>query len=242
MFILGTGRTVVGDSWFASVQSTVKLWNINGLHSIFIVKTAHKNYPRELLRDVPLSRGGWTSATATFEGHNVLAVRFIDLQEKMFISDVSTTLEGPPRVTKHHGNVPRPMVAYEYLQNSAGIDIHNHYHTGSCGLEDAWKTKNPIHRQAAGVFGVLLTNAFLMKKYFQKSPLKHYQFKIALANDMVSYSDATRRTRQLQIDVPLDATGSDLPHLPKLLKSDRYQVRCWYCQHNPTTAPVRMVL
>ena len=107
MFILGTGRTVVGDSWFGSVQSTVKLWNVNGLHSIFIVKTAHKNYPQELLQDVPLSCGGWTSAIATIEGHNMLAVRFINLQEKMFISDVSTTLEGPPRITKHHGNKPR---------------------------------------------------------------------------------------------------------------------------------------
>ncbi len=104
--------------------------------------------------------------TANIEEHNLLAVRFIDLQEKMFVSDVSTTVHGPLWVTKHHENVSRPMVASDYLENCAGINIHNHYRTGSCGLEDSWKTKNPIHRQVAGVFGVLLTNAFLMNKYF----------------------------------------------------------------------------
>ena len=45
------------------------------------------------------------------DGLKVTATRFIDLQEKLFISSCLTDLNGPPRVTKHHGEVSRPQVA-----------------------------------------------------------------------------------------------------------------------------------
>ncbi len=226
------------------MKSCVQLWNVNGLHSIFLVKTAHKLYPKELLRNTARSRGEWVAATAKVDGHEVMAVRFIDLKEKMFISDVSTSLSGPPRVTKHHGDVARPMVAYEYLDVSAGIDIFNHLQTGSRGLEDVWKTKNPVHRQASGVFGFLTTNAFRTKQFFQKTSLRHYEFKIKLANAMVSFSQTQRRMRRLRIDV-VSKSDSDptAQHLPRLLKANpkdnRYQQPCWYCQHNPNRPPVK---
>ena len=232
----GSGRTVIGDSWFGSVKSCIQLFNINGLHSIFIVKTAHKQYPRFILRDTDISRGEWVSATTEIDGVKLLAVRFLDLQEKMFISNVSTTLPGPPRKTKHHGDVARPMVAYEYLQSSASVDIHNHFRTGSRGLEDVWKTKNPIHRQVAGVLGFLFTNAFLTKRYFQKSSMKHYDFKIKLANKMSTFVEAQRRMRRLKIDVAVPV-NPDAAHLPKLLKDERFQKPCWYCQHDPIKPP-----
>ena len=42
----------------------------------------------------------WTSATASIDGQELLAVRFLDLQEKQFITNASTSLPGPPRATK----------------------------------------------------------------------------------------------------------------------------------------------
>ena len=63
----------------------------------------------------------------------MLACLFKDLKEKQFISNCSTSLEGEPRVTKHHGEIARPQVAEVYLKMAAGIDIHNHVRTGSSG-------------------------------------------------------------------------------------------------------------
>ena len=126
-----------------------------------LVKTAHKNFPRKLLREKNFDRGEWTSALAEIDGLKVTATPIIDLQEKLFISSCSTDLHGPPWVTKHHGEVRRPQVAYDYLSNSASIDIHKHFRTGSVGLEDAWQTKSVHMRQFAGVLGFLFTNGYL---------------------------------------------------------------------------------
>ena len=47
----GTGRVVIGDSWFGSVKSAINLMKINGVYSILLVKTAHKLYTRALLAE-----------------------------------------------------------------------------------------------------------------------------------------------------------------------------------------------
>ena len=106
----GTGRVVIGDSWFGSVKSAINLMKSNGLYSILLVKTAHKLYPRALLAERELARGEWVSATATIEDVNLIATKFVDLQVKQFISTCSCTVSGQPHKTKHHGDVSRPKV------------------------------------------------------------------------------------------------------------------------------------
>ena len=101
-----------------------------------LVKTAHKNFPHQLLGNTTLQRGEWVAYTTDEDSIKLQACRFKDLKVKDFVSTCSTALPGNPRKTKHHGNVPRPKVAEEYLQYSAAIDIHNHYRCGSAALED----------------------------------------------------------------------------------------------------------
>ena len=84
-----TGRIVVGDSSFGSVKTAVQLMH-KGLYSNLLVKTAHKNYPRAQLGEIALERGEWNSATAEVEDVDLLAVKFMDLQEKQFVSTCST--------------------------------------------------------------------------------------------------------------------------------------------------------
>ena len=247
-FILsGSGRIVVGDSWFGSIKTGVELWNINGLYSNLLVKTAHKKYPRMLLQESDIERGQWVCATAEIDGVKLMATRFLDLQEKLFIPSCSSCLDGPPRATKYHRDVPRPMVAYDFLSSSASIDIHNHFRTGSTGLEDAWQTKNANMRQVAGAIGFLFTNAYLAYHHFQKSQIKHSDFKVKLANALTKFQDTPpcRKTFSLEVPIP------DIPkvHILKLLqkptkdgveqerKNNRYQKYCFYCQHNPNKAP-----
>ena len=125
------------------------------------------------------------------------AIHVIDLQEKLFISSCSTDLDGLPRVTKHHGDVRYQQVAYDYLSNSTSIDIHNHFRTGSVGLEDAWQTKSVHMRQFAGVLGFLFTNGYLAYSKFQKSRIKHCDYKVKLANALMEFKENEPRPKKL---------------------------------------------
>ena len=74
----GTGRTVFQDSWFGSIKSCEQLID-RGLYSVSLVKTAHKNHPRQLLSDVALSKGEWISAVPTLDGAaKIWCCRYID--------------------------------------------------------------------------------------------------------------------------------------------------------------------
>ena len=214
-----------------------------------LVKTAHKGYPRLMLRETPLERGVWTSAVAEIDGLKIMATRFLDLQEKMFISSCSTDLAGPPRKTKYHGLVTRPQVAYDYLSASASVDIHNHFRTGSNGLEDAWQTKNAHLRQVAGVLGFIFTNAYLAYRHFQNPNLKHSSFKINLANELMSFRMKQHRPPRLSNDFVPAAEEDKKVHALVLLSKpskgkdgqerafQRFQKYCYYCQHNPEERP-----
>ena len=108
--------------------------NQNGSHSIMLVNPAYKNYSVDMLNESQLARGKCIALQTKTEDVKLQAVKFLDLKEKQFVSACSTTLLGPPRKTKHCGEITCPMVAYEYLQSAGSIDIHNHVQTGSVSL------------------------------------------------------------------------------------------------------------
>ena len=229
-----SGRMVIADSWFGSVKSAIELWLRNGLYSIMLVKTAHKNYPKELLAESKLGRGKWNSAHAEIDGVKMLAVKFLDLQDKQFIGTCSSDLPGPPRKTKHCGEITRPIIAFDYLESAAGIDIHNHVRTGSKGFEDVWMTKNPILRQFAGIMGFVFANAFLAMKYFGKYTGKHVDFKEMLANEMIMFEDiesANIQTRGSKVPAPLTQVEEKHSLIKLAGKGQRLQKPCFYCQH-----------
>ena len=88
-----------------------------------VVKAAYKNYPVDMLNESQLTQGEWIAVQTEAEDVKLQAVKFLHLKEKQFVSTYSTTLPGPPRETKHCGEIPCPMVAYKYLQSAAGIGI-----------------------------------------------------------------------------------------------------------------------
>ena len=108
------------------------------------------------------------------------------------------------------------MVAYEYLSSSASIDIHNHFRTGSSGLEDAWQTKNANMRQVAGVIGFLFTNAYLAYRHFQKSEIKPSDFKVKLANALSKFKEIAPHTKRFSLEVPIPDIAK--VHVLKLLQ------------------------
>ena len=84
----GSGRCVIADSWFGSVKCASELMR-QGLYSIMLVKTAHKDFPRQLLGEEPLQHGEWKAYTADKDGVKLQACRFCDLKVKDFISTCS---------------------------------------------------------------------------------------------------------------------------------------------------------
>ena len=230
-----SGRVVIGDSWFGSVNSAYHLFKEHRLFSILLVKTAHRYFPRDLLHEQAIQRGEWTSAKTTMDDVNLLAVRFLDLKEKQFIATASTSQVGPPRATKHHGMVSRPQVAYDYLKSCSSVDIHNHVRQGNNAFEDVWQTKNPHHRQFAGILSFIFSNAFLAMSYFKDKHLKHLDFKMSLANEMANYKEvapiSTRPTPACPIPnnlVVIPSTHQLVRYRPRGVK---YQKECYYCHH-----------
>ena len=121
-----------------------------------LVKTAHKNFQRALLRKACLQRGEWQSCTTEMiDGTKLQAVRFVDLQTKDFTLTSSTAIPGLPRKTKHHGLVQRPQVAEQYLKHAGAIDVHNHFWSGNCALEDVWHTKKSKVQAICWDLGIL---------------------------------------------------------------------------------------
>ena len=225
----GSGRTVIADSWFGSVKSASALMNA-GLYSIMLVKTAHKNYPRELLNESELERGEWVAYSGKLDDTDLQAVSFQDLKKKQFISTCSTAIEGNPRKTKHHGEIPRPQVAEEYLKYCSSIDVFNHFRTGALGFEDVVKTHSPHMRQACGILGFIFTNTFLAYRYFKpgQSELTHADFKMNLANNLIKFTmtNASMGTRRDSLEVPDDLVQNS--HRPVHLS---YPKPCYMCRH-----------
>ena len=81
----GSGRRVIADSWFGSVKCAKALME-RGLYLIMLVKTAYKDFPRELLSQNNLKRSEWNTVTSETDDGELQACHSLDLQLKDFIS------------------------------------------------------------------------------------------------------------------------------------------------------------
>lgn len=215
-----SGRVVVGDSWFGSVKSAIQMMLVNGLYSIFLVKTTHKLFPKQFSRRPTFKEEN--GRIAIINDVKLLAVKYEDLQTIQFVSTYSASSAGDPRPTRHHGLVPRPKVASDNLKFAAGIDIHSHVRTESKGLDDVLLTKDAHLRQFTGVMRFLFTNAFLAMKHFIDKDLKHLNFKMNLVNQMNIFSEQKPLTLRMQPE-PV----KELCRLQK--KGERIQKMCFVC-------------
>ena len=224
----GGGHRV--ESWFGSVKCASELMK-RGLYCIMLVKTAHKDFPQQLLGAKKLQCSEWVAYSTERNGVKLLVCRFRDLKIKDFISTCSTSIPDKPRSTQHHGLVNQPQVGEQYLQAAAAaINIHNHNQSGSAALEDVWHTKSPRRRQLAGILGFCFTNAFLTMKCFTDKNLKHHTFKMAAAQALTNYQTINLcKNRQLQ----KSSITEDALHMMAKHPNSR---NCYYCWHGYSTS------
>jgi len=57
--------------------------------------------------------------------------------------------------------IKRPKMIEDFFEFFSVIDVHDHLRQGSLRMEEAWKTKNWVHRLFATLFGIILTDCYL---------------------------------------------------------------------------------
>lgn len=185
---LGTDRTILGDSAFASVKTAIVMREV-GLHFIGVVKTAHKLFPSKFMKAFFDSktnlRGSHVTLKTTVSSEiltptEIFAVGWKDKQMKSLVCTRGLTLPGMPwmrynyesnvnngrkTIIKKECQVPRPQVVQVYFNGFSAIDIHDHYRQGSLAIESGWLTKTWWHRIYSTIFGMILTDAFFAYVY-----------------------------------------------------------------------------
>lgn len=247
-------RIVVADSAFASVTAAVSFYK----HSFWfmgLVKTATRLFPKAYLNQQPCERGEHVTATARVGGEvNVMGVKWQDKTTKFFVGTCSSNAPGHPHRRKRYDivdgevqgiivkEVPRPMIAEEYFDGAQMIDVHNHLRQSSINLEDTWRTKKWYHRMFATVFGMIITDAYLMYKYEKGGPeageLSLREFTSKLAEELVMNKWNEKRARHPQDD-STDEDDDAEPVVvefgsPKPNGKRRLQYRCRVCEAKTT--------
>ena len=84
----------MGDSWFAGVKTAVELRK-KGLFFIGNVKTNHKKFPKEHLKDAvrDTARGTSYAMTAQIDGYRVGALGWNDHHLKTFVFTAGLTVD-----------------------------------------------------------------------------------------------------------------------------------------------------
>lgn len=176
------GRVVCADSYFASVQAAIELWK-EGWRFIGVVKTSHKNYPKEFLGSIQLKQRGECAGLKAkvyddgFE-FDLLACVYCDRDRHYFISTCSNLSAGepierirwrqvaeveddePPERLKFDVNVPE--CAELYYSTCGAIDCHNRCRQDALDIEKKLETKSWSNRVNMSIFGMIVVDSWLL--------------------------------------------------------------------------------
>ena len=151
-----TERLIIGDSAFASVQTAVEARK-RGLHFLGNVKTATSRFPHTWLKQhVPSAIGSTITATATVDGHGLIAHAWRSGNIFTLISTAGNNAE----VDDGEGRMSTLIRAYKAGANV--VDVHNQIRQGTIALERAYKTKSWLRRVIATLVSMCATDAYLL--------------------------------------------------------------------------------
>lgn len=241
----GTGRIVVGDSWFGSVKTSVELHK-RGLHFLGMVKTAYRNYPiKQSVLRCPIDKGNFVSAIAKSEDVDLICVAWRDRKVHTFVGTCGTTLPGEPCKKKRFDEdgkayikeVPRPKLVEDYFSGAPAIDVHNHIRQDGLAIESVWQTQQWHHRMFACIFGIMETNAFLSFNWQRPNneKISHSKFTEALAlqliNNTLSVPANTRNSENVtdEEEPSVETACHVLVNLSKEDPRQRVQRKCLIC-------------
>ena len=178
----GRGRTLIADSAFSSVKTFVNLEANSGLYFMGIVKTAHRGYPKEAMKEwvasQPERRTLKVCRSSTPNDRSMHALCWQEKKPKMLISNSGT---GPPSTRLRYKRVivngvcmetrrvelrvERPRMIELFYERFSSVDVHNHYRQGSLRIDKEWTTRKRAHRVFASIFGMIVTDAHHAYRY-----------------------------------------------------------------------------
>lgn len=207
-----SNRIVYIDSWFQSVQTCEQLL-ANGLYSVGIVKTAHRNYPKNTLEAACGNGAGDRSCAyyITEVGHRVMAMQWRSSRHHKLtmLCSAYSAADVEDYVTSSGRRVRQPQAVKKWYNNFGGVDAFNHCRVGAG--KDAWEYRlkpknNPNFPLFTGLLSFIDANTFRALKHFCKDvfgSLSHTEFRVELTqvllnNPLLKESNEERVRRQTE--------------------------------------------
>jgi hypothetical protein len=177
----GTGRTVILDSGFMSVQCASGLMDV-GLYSIGNVKSGSRAYPKDWLRSQVHVRGDTAVASATCatkKGKTISLLASIDMDKQpMALLGTAGTSNKGETITRNFTTIRRDGtynvrtavmehddIHDKYRKHFNALDKHNAVRQGGACLETSWHTQRWYIRDFQMLWGFSEVNAWLLWQY-----------------------------------------------------------------------------
>jgi len=206
------GRHVLGDSWFASVQTALHL-KLKGTFFTGMVKTAHREFVKDFIQkeafDENSARGATVTLTAEKKGVKLIAHGWNepgkkDKPRKALISTCGVTTAADKSLRRRWIlnpetaqmepktlEIPQTHLVKDYFDGAQGIDVFNHHRQGGLRLE-ALNTSDCWFRVFECMVGTLETSSFNAYRYFEagKQDEVHGAFTEVLAMQLTGFRPA----------------------------------------------------
>ena len=209
MFLVGpwthTNRTVVGDSYFASVGAARKMES-EGTGFIGVVKTATRHFPMSYLSQLEMESRGERKGLIANEAHSnfkMMAYVWMDRDRRYFIATSSSLLAGIPYVrdrwrqvdTTPNANAERVFVTVDqpkacevYYSACGKIDQHNRHRQDSLNLEKKIQVRDWAKRVNISLFGMTIVDTWLVFHGCTEAPETQKEFYTLLAEELIDNS------------------------------------------------------
>jgi hypothetical protein len=208
-----TGRVVVADSFFASVEAAQVLFRL-GIRFVGVVKTVTKRFPMAALGSVQFPhRGMWKGLIHRGVGDlpDLIPFTWNDTNRRMFISTVSslsssaTPIERPRlrQVNKSpnadpedvYQSIEQPKASALYYTSAAKIDQHNRTRQADLVIERKLVTHRWYKRVSLSIFSMIVVDSYLVFKKATGSDETPDTFFHKLAEEMIDFERTTRLQR-----------------------------------------------
>jgi hypothetical protein len=206
LFLVGpwiySSRTVVGDSYFASVGAGEQLQMV-GLGFIGVVKTATKRFPMQYLSRLEMQNRGERKGLVTKNANGdpaMIAFVWMDRDRRYFIATSSSLEEGIPYVRDRWRQVdralnadaerieltvPQPKAAEIYYGSCGKIDQHNRHRQDTLNLESKLRVHDWSKRVNMTLFGMMVVDAWLAFSGCTNTTTTQKDFYMHLAEEVI---------------------------------------------------------